>query len=120
VAFTSTKAWGVDLGTKVFEALQEIQQFQRNIGYAQRAKPKAFFEGLIYHYTGDEAKAQTAFERRPCSDRATCARKSWRRSSSCAACEILAALGQKEAPSRSKRATELYQKPRRYDGPQSL
>src|SRR5882724_11492465 len=106
---TSTKAWVLILGRKFSEALQEIQQFPREILDTHSGRrPKAFFEGLIYHYTGDEAKAQTAFERARVVTEQLVRESPGDAPLHALLGEILAALGQKEAAiSEGKRATEL-------------
>jgi len=102
-------------------ALQTVQQFPREVldTHAGRS-PKAFFEGLIYDYEGDKAKAQTAF------DHARVVTEQLVRESPDDAPlrallgEILAALGQKDAAiAEGKRATELPPESQdAYDGPQ--
>ena len=118
---TSTKAWVLILGRKFSEALQEIQQFPREILDTHSGRrPKAFFEGLIYHYTGDEAKAQTAFERARVVTEQLVRESPGDAPLHALLGEILAALGQKEAAiSEGKRATELLPESQdAYDGPQ--
>ena len=118
---TSTKAWVLILGRKFSEALQEIQQFPREILDTHSGRrPKAFFEGLIYHYTGDEAKAQTAFERARVVTEQLVRESPGDAPLHALLGEILAALGQKEAAiSEGKRATKLLPESQdAYDGPQ--
>jgi TolB-like protein/Flp pilus assembly protein TadD len=118
---TSTKAWVLILGRKFSEALQEIQQFPKEVLDTHSGRsPKAFFEGLIYHYAGDEAKAHAAFERAH-----VVAEQLVRESPEDAPLrallgEILAAFGQKDAAiAEGKRAMELLPESQdAYDGPQ--
>jgi len=117
----STRVWVLILQRKFPTALQTVQQFPREVldTHAGRS-PKAFFEGLIYDYEGDKAKAQTAF------DRARVVTEQMVRESPDDAPlralmgEILAGLGQKEAAiAEGKRATELLPESQdAYDGPQ--
>ena len=117
----STRVWVMMLQRKFPAALQAVQQFPREVldTHAGRS-PKAFFEGLIFHYEGDKAKAQAAFERAR-----VVAEQLVRESPDDAPLhallgEILAALGQKDAAiSEGKRATELLPESQdAYDGPQ--
>ena len=117
----STRVWVMMLQRKFPLALQTVQQFPGEIldTHAGRS-PKAFFEGLIYHYEGDKAKAQAAFERAR-----VVAEQLVRESPDDAPLhallgEILAGLGQKGAAIfEGKRATELLPESQdAYDGPQ--
>ena len=104
------------------DALNVIQQFpeEKLTGYSTAPSPKAFLEGVIYHYEGDKAKAAAAFERaRPIAEQLV------RESSNDAGRhavlgQILAGLGQKEAAiTEGKRAVELLPESEdAFDGPQ--
>src|SRR5438477_7402283 len=60
----SMRVWVMILQRKFPEALQAIQQFPKEVLDTHSGQsPKAFFEGLIYQYQGDKAKAEAAFER---------------------------------------------------------
>src|SRR5438445_6283349 len=60
----STRVWVMILQRKFPAALQAVQQFPREVLDTHTGRsPKAFYEGLIYLYAGDKAKAQAAFER---------------------------------------------------------
>ena len=117
----STRVWVMILQRKFPAALQAVQQFPREVLDTHTGRsPKAFYEGLIYHYAGDKAKAQAAFERAR-----FVAEQLVRESPDDAPLhallgEILAALGQKEAAiSEGKRATKLLPESQdAYDGPQ--
>ena len=117
----STRVWVMTLERKFPEALQALQKFPGEIldTHSGRA-PKAFFEGIIYHFQGDKLKAAAAFERAR-----VVAEQLVRESPEDAARhallgEILAALGQKDAAiSEGKRAAELLPESQdAYDGPQ--
>jgi serine/threonine-protein kinase len=117
----STQVWVMTLERKFPEALEALQKFSGEIldTHSGRA-PKAFFEGLIYHYQGDELKAAAAFEHAR-----VVAEQLVHESPNDAARhallgEVLAALGQKNAAiSEGKRATELLPESEdAYDGPQ--
>ena len=61
---TSTQVWVLILDRKFPEALQATLGFPGEIFDAHYGRvPKAFFEGLIYHYQDDKLKAAAAFER---------------------------------------------------------
>jgi len=117
----STQVWVMTLERKFPEALQAVQQFPGEILDTHTGRvPKAFFEGLIYHYQGDKLKAAAAFEHAR-----VVAEQLVRESPDDAPRhallgEILAALGQKDAAiSEGKRATELLPESQdAYDGPQ--
>jgi TolB-like protein/Flp pilus assembly protein TadD len=117
----STRVWVMALERKFSEALQTVQQFPGDTLDTHNGRlPKAFFEGLIYHYQGDKPKAAVAFDRAR-----VVAEQLVQESPDDAARhallgEILAALGQKEnAISEGKRATELLPESQdAYDGPQ--
>src|SRR5437016_2876451 len=117
----STQVWVMTLERKFPEALQAVQQFPGEILDTHSGRvPKAFFEGLIYHYQGDKVKAAAAFERAR-----VVAEQLVHESPDDAPChallgETLAALGQKDAAiSEGKRATELLPESQdAYDGPQ--
>src|SRR5207245_6031405 len=117
----STRVWVMILQRKFPAALQAVQQFPREVLDTHTGRsPKAFYEGIIYHYAGDKAKAQAAFERAR-----LVAEQLVRESPDDAPLhallgEILAALGQKEAAiSEGKRATKLLPESQdAYDGPQ--
>src|SRR5229473_7241954 len=117
----SMRVWVLILQRKFPEALQAIQQFPKEVLETHSGQsPKAFFEGLIYQYQGDKAKAQAAFERAR-----VVAEQLVRESPNDAPLrallgEILAALGQKGAAiSEGKRAMELLPESQdAYDGPQ--
>jgi len=109
------------LQRKFPEALQALQKFPGEIldTHSGRA-PKAFFEGLIYHYQGDTPKAAAALDHAR-----VVAGQLVHESPDDAARhallgEILAALGQKNAAiSEGARATELLPESEdAYDGPQ--
>src|SRR5260370_6816202 len=93
------RVWVMILQRKFPEALQAIEQFPKEVLETHSGQsPKAFFEGLIYQYQGDKAKAQAAFERAR-----VVAEQLGRESPSDALlrallAEILAALGQKGPP----------------------
>src|SRR5207245_1219754 len=60
----STRVWVMILQRKFPAALQAVQQFPREVLDTHTGRsPKAFYEGLIYLYSGDKAKAQAAFDR---------------------------------------------------------
>ena len=117
----STRVWVMTLERKFPEALQAVQQFPGEILDTHTGRvPKAFFEGLIYHYQGDKLKAAAAFERAR-----IVAEQLVRESPDDAPRhallgEILAALGQKDAAiSEGKRAAQLLPESEdAYDGPQ--
>jgi TolB-like protein/Flp pilus assembly protein TadD len=117
----STRVWVMTLERKFPEALQAVQQFPGEILDTHTGRvPKAFFEGLIYHYQGDKLKAAAAFERAR-----IVAEQLVRESPDDAPRhallgEILAALGQKDAAiSEGKHATRLLPESEdAYDGPQ--
>ena len=117
----STRVWVMTLERKFPEALQAVQQFPGEILDTHTGRvPKAFFEGLIYHYQDDKLKAAAAFEHAH-----IVAEQLLRESPDDAPRhallgEILAALGQKDAAiSEGKRATELLPESQdAYDGPQ--
>src|ERR1700730_1543105 len=117
----STQVWVMTLERKFPEALQAVQQFPGEILDTHTGRvPKAFFEGLIYHYQDDQLKAAAAFEHAH-----IVAEQLLRESPDDAPRhallgEILAALGQKDAAiSEGKRATELLPESQdAYDGPQ--
>jgi tetratricopeptide (TPR) repeat protein len=117
----STRVWVMTLERKFPEALQAVQQFPGEILDTHTGRvPKAFFEGLIYHYQGDKLKAAAAFERAR-----IVAEQLVRESPDDAPRhallgEILAALGQKDAAiSEGKHATQLLPESEdAYDGPQ--
>src|SRR5438477_1180145 len=94
----SMRVWVMILQRKFPEALQAIQQFPKEVLDTHSGQsPKAFFEGLIYQYQGDKAKAEAAFERAR-----VVAEQLVRESLNDAPlhamlCEILAALGRKDA-----------------------
>jgi TolB-like protein/Flp pilus assembly protein TadD len=117
----STRVWVMMLQRKFPAALQLVQQFPREIldTHAGRS-PKAFFEGLIYHYEGDKAKAQAAFERARIVTEQLVRESPDDAPLHALLGEILAALGQKDAAiSAGKRATELLPESQdAYDGPQ--
>jgi TolB-like protein/Flp pilus assembly protein TadD len=117
----STRVWVMTLERKFPEALQAVQQFPGEILDTHTGRvPKAFFEGLIYHYQSDKLKAAAAFERAR-----IVAEQLVRESPDDAPRhallgEILAALGQKDAAiSEGKHATQLLPESEdAYDGPQ--
>ena len=117
----STQVWVMTLERKFPEALQAVQQFPGEILDTHTGRvPKAFFEGLIYHYQDDKLKAAAAFEHAH-----IVAEQLLRESPDDAPRhallgEILAALGQKDAAiSEGNRATELLPESQdAYDGPQ--
>ncbi len=117
----STRVWVMTLERKFPEALQAVQQFPGEILDTHTGRvPKAFFEGLIYHYQGDKLKAAAAFERAR-----IVAEQLVRKSPDDAPRhallgEILAALEQKDAAiSEGKHATQLLPESEdAYDGPQ--
>jgi serine/threonine-protein kinase len=82
--------------------------------------PKAFFEGLIYHYQGDKLKAAAAFEHARVVAEQLVHESPGDAPRHALLGEILAALGQKDASiSEGKRATELLPESQdAYDGPQ--
>ena len=109
------------LGRKFSEALQEIQQFPKEILDTHSGRSaKAFFEGLIYHYAGDEAKAHAAFERARVVTEQLVRESPEDAPFHTMLGEILAALGQKDAAiAEGKRAMELLPESQdAYDGPQ--
>jgi TolB-like protein/Flp pilus assembly protein TadD len=117
----STRVWVMMLQRKFPEALQVLQKFPGEIldTHSGRA-PKAFFEGLIYHYQGDTSKAAAALDHAR-----VVAGQLVHESPDDAARhallgKILAALGQKNAAiSEGTRATELLpESDDAYDGPQ--
>jgi len=110
------------LQRKFPEALQVIQQFRgETLTVPITAScPKAFFEGLLYHYEGDKVNAYTAFERAR-----VIAERFVRESPEDAARhailgQILAGLGQKDAAiAEGKHAVELRPESQdAFDGPQ--
>jgi TolB-like protein/Flp pilus assembly protein TadD len=117
----ATQVWVMTLERKFPEALEALQKFPGEIldTHSGRA-PKAFFEGLVYHYQGDKPKAAAAFEHAR-----VVAEQLVHESPDDAARhallgEVLAALGQKNAAiSEGKRGTELLPESEdAYDGPQ--
>ena len=110
------------LQRKFPDALNVIQQFpeEKLTGYSTAPSPKAFLEGVVYHYEGDKAKAAAAFERaRPIAEQLV--RESWNDAGRHAVLgQILAGLGQKEAAiAEGKRAVELLPESEdAFDGPQ--
>ena len=118
---TSTEVWVLILARKFSEALREIEQFPGEIFDAHTGRaPKAFFEGLIYLYQGDEPKATKALERaRVIAEQLV--QESPNDARRCAVLgQILAVLGHKDAAiAQGKRATELLpESADAYDGPQ--
>jgi TolB-like protein/Flp pilus assembly protein TadD len=118
---TSTDVWVLILARKFPEALREIAQFPGEIFDAHTGRaPKAFFEGLIYLYQGEETKATRALEHaRVIAEQLV--QESPGDARRCAVLGvILAALGQKDAAiAEGKRATELLpESADAYDGPQ--
>ena len=60
---TSTREWVMTLQRKFSDALKAMQQFRGEVLHAYEGSvPKAFLEGMLYHYEGDRLKAQMAFE----------------------------------------------------------
>jgi serine/threonine-protein kinase len=117
----STQVWVMTLERKFLEALQAIQQFPGEILDTHTGRvPKAFFEGLIYHYQGDKLKAATAFEHARVVAEQLLHESPDDAPRHALLGEILAALGQKDAAlSEGKRATELLPESQdAYDGPQ--
>jgi tetratricopeptide (TPR) repeat protein len=117
----STQVWVMTLERKFPEALQAVQQFPGEIldTHAGRV-PKAFFEGLIYHYQGDKVKAAAAFEHARVVAEQLVHESPDDAPRHALLGEILAALGQKDAAiSEGKRATQLLPESQdAYDGPQ--
>jgi TolB-like protein/Flp pilus assembly protein TadD len=117
----STRAWVMTLERKFPEALQTLQEFPGEIldTHSGRA-PKAFFEGLIYHYQGDKLKAAAAFEHARVVAEQLVHESPDDAPRHALLGEILAALGKKDAAiSEGKRATELLPESQdAYDGPQ--
>jgi serine/threonine-protein kinase len=117
----STQVWVMTLERKFPEALQVIQQFPGEILDTHTGRvPKAFFEGLVYHYQGDKLKAATAFEHARVVVEQLVRESPDDAPRHALLGEILAALGQKDAAiSEGKRATELLPESQdAYDGPQ--
>ena len=109
------------LERKFPEALQAVQQFPGEILDTHTGRvPKAFFEGLIYHYQGDKLKAAAAFEHARVVAEQLVHESPGDAPRHALLGEILAALGQKDASiSEGKRATELLPESQdAYDGPQ--
>jgi TolB-like protein/Flp pilus assembly protein TadD len=117
----STQVWVMTLERKFPEALQAVQQFPGEILDTHTGRmPKAFFEGLIYHYQGDKLKAAAAFEHARVVAEQLLHESPDDAPRHALLGEILAALGQKDAAiSEGKRATELLPESQdAYDGPQ--
>jgi len=117
----STQVWVMTLERKFPEALQAVQQFPGEILDTHTGRvPKAFFEGLIYHYQGDKLKAAAAFEHAHIVAEQLLHESPDDAPRHALLGEILAALGQKDAAiSEGKRATELLPESQdAYDGPQ--
>src|SRR6266403_895654 len=117
----STRVWVMTLERKFPEALQAVQQFPGEILDTHTGRvPKAFFEGLIYHYQGDKLKAAAAFERARIDAEQLVHESPDDAPRHALLGEILAALGQKDAAiSEGKLATELLPESQdAYDGPQ--
>ncbi|HWN64213.1 MAG TPA: tetratricopeptide repeat protein [Candidatus Binatus sp.] len=117
----STRVWVMTLERKFPEALQAVQQFPGEILDTHTGRvPKAFFEGLIYHYQGDKLKAAAAFEHARVDAEQLVHESPDDAPRHALLGEILAALGQKDAAiSEGKRATELLPESQdAYDGPQ--
>ncbi len=117
----STRVWVLTLERKFPEALQAVQQFPGEILDTHTGRvPKAFFEGLIYHYQGDKLKAAAAFEHARIDAEQLVHESPDDAPRHALLGEILAALGQKDAAiSEGKRATELLPESQdAYDGPQ--
>jgi TolB-like protein/Flp pilus assembly protein TadD len=117
----STQVWVMTLERKFPEALQAVQQFPGEILDTHTGRvPKAFFEGLIYHYEGDKVKAAAAFEHARIVAEQLVHESPDDAPRHALLGEILAALGQKDAAiSEGKRATELLPESQdAYDGPQ--
>ena len=117
----STRVWVMTLERKFPEALQMVQQFPGEILDTHTGRvPKAFFEGLIYHYQGDKLKAAAAFEHARIDAEQLVHESPDDAPRHALLGEILAALGQKDAAiSEGKRATELLPESQdAYDGPQ--
>jgi TolB-like protein/Flp pilus assembly protein TadD len=111
------------LQRKFPEALQMVQQFREETftGHSTAPFPKAFLEGALYSYLGDNAKAQAAFEHAR-----VVAEQLVRESPQDAARhgmlgQILAGLGQKNAAIKEgKRAVELLPESQdAFDGPEA-
>jgi TolB-like protein/Flp pilus assembly protein TadD len=118
---TSTRVWVMTLERKFPEALQTVQQFPGEILDTHAGRmPKAFFEGLIYHYQGDKVKAAAAFEHARVVAEQLVHESPDDAPRHALLGEILAALGQKDAAiSEGKRATELLPESQdAYDGPE--
>ena len=117
----STRVWVMTLERKFSEALQTVQQFPGEILDTHTGRvPKAFFEGLIYHYQGDKPKAASAFGHARVVAEQLLHESPDDAPRHALLGEILAALGQKDAAvSEGKRATELLPESQdAYDGPQ--
>ena len=106
---TSTRVWVLTLQRKFSEALQAMQQFRGEVLNAyEGACPRAFLEGVLYRFQGEELKAQAAFEQAR-----TVAERLVRETPDDAPRrvilgQVLAALGQKNAAiAEGKRAAEL-------------
>jgi tetratricopeptide (TPR) repeat protein len=119
---TSGRVWVLTLRRKFADALQVLQQFRgETLNYSNAGScPKAFLEGSLYLYQGDNKKAQAAFEHAR-----TVAEKLVRDTPDVPEYHarlgaVLARLGRKEeAVAEGKKAVELLpesQDP--YDGPQ--
>ncbi len=117
----STQVWVMTLERKFPEALQALQEFPGEILDTHSGRvPKAFFEGLIYHYQGDNLKAAAAFERARIVAEQLVHESPDDAPRHALLGEILAALGQKDAAiSEGKHATQLLPESEdAYDGPQ--
>jgi len=117
----STQVWVMTLERKFPEALQAVQQFPGEILDTHTGRvPKAFFEGLIYHYQGDKLKAAAALEHARVVAEQLVHESPDDAPRHALLGEILAALGQKNAAiSEGKRATELLPESQdAYDGPE--
>jgi TolB-like protein/Tfp pilus assembly protein PilF len=80
-----TQVWVMMLQRKFPAALQAVQQFPKEIFDTHTGRsPKAFFEGLVYHYPRRQGESPNCVRARPRCDRAIGARKPGRRPCSCA------------------------------------
>src|SRR4029077_19259181 len=103
------------------DALQALQQFRGEVLNAYEGSvPRAFLEGVFYHYQDDQPRAKMMFEQaRVVAERLVNESPSDAPRRAILG-QILAALGQKEAAiAEGKRATELLPESKdAYDGPQ--
>jgi TolB-like protein/Flp pilus assembly protein TadD len=106
---TSARVWVLTLQRKFSEALQVVQQFHGEVLNAYEGPcPRAFLEGVLYRFQGEELKAQASFEQAR-----TVAERLVRETPGDAPRramlgQVLAALGQKNAAiAEGKRAAEL-------------